>query len=75
MTKFGANPEWLNDSRRLVFSSSGNLFLLDSKTGDVQELLAPPRGAARQPTVSRDNRTLYFPLFTREADIWLLELN
>jgi hypothetical protein len=66
---------WLNDNRRLVFPSDGKLFLLDSETGDVQELFAPPLGYADYPTVSRDNRTLYFTFRNMEADIWLLELN
>ena len=66
---------WLNDNRRLVFPSSGHLFILDSETGEVQELFAPPVGSADYPTVSRDNRTLCFTLTNREADIWLLTLN
>jgi serine/threonine protein kinase len=75
LTEFGYGLVWLNDSRRLVFAATDKLSLLDSETDDVQELFAPPLGTVGNPTVSRDNRTLFFNLANTEADIWMLTLD
>jgi Tol biopolymer transport system component/predicted Ser/Thr protein kinase len=70
-----ATLTWMNDSRRLVLADDGKLFLLDTRSKEFSELLATSEGRVSEPSLSRDNRTIYFTLGTEEADIWLIDLN
>jgi Tol biopolymer transport system component len=71
-----AGARWLNDNRRLIFpeAASGKIFLVDTRSGQQQEVLSidpEDLGAIR---LSADNRTLYVQLSTTESDIWRLSL-
>ena len=69
-------PVWLKDNRRLIVGTpAGKLFLLDNETMAIREIFRPSLGRATVPSISADNRTLYFRLVVREADLWLVELN
>jgi Tol biopolymer transport system component len=73
---FGRDPEWLSDSRRLLFNRRGTICLLDVETEEYHELIsAKIEGFPNPPSVSIDNRTIYFSLQTAEADIWMLSFN
>jgi hypothetical protein len=75
LTDFGRNPVWLSDSRRLLFQNQGKLYLIDSQSKKVRELLSvAPNEFGMGVTISRDHRQLYFSLVTTEADIWLMNL-
>jgi len=75
LTDFGRAPVWLSDSRRLLFLHQGNLYLIDSQTKKVRELLSvAPNEFGFGVTLSRDDRHIYFSLVTTEADIWLMNL-
>lgn len=75
LTDFGARPVWLSDSRRLLFDHQGKLYLIDSRSKKVRELLSvAPHGFGNGVTLSRDDRQIYFSLVTTEADIWLMTL-
>ncbi len=75
LTDFGRDPVWLNDSRRLLFHHQGKLYLIDSQSKKVRELLSvSPNEFGFGVTISRDHRQLYFSLITTEADIWLMNL-
>ncbi len=75
LTDFGRSPVWLSDSRRLLFQHQGKLYLIDSRSKKVRELLsAAPNQFGNGVTLSRDDRQLYFSLVTAEADIWLMTL-
>jgi Tol biopolymer transport system component/predicted Ser/Thr protein kinase len=75
LTDSGGPSEWLADSRRLLFEREGKIFILDTQSKKTRELFSSPDGGAYSPTLSKDNRTIYFTLATNEADIWLLTLN
>jgi Tol biopolymer transport system component len=77
LTSFGMDPVWLSDSRRLLLNHQGRIYLVDSPTKRVQEVLsiAPYEIARRGFAISRDDRRIYFSLATIEADIWLASLN
>ncbi len=74
LTDFGDWAEWLADSQTLLIGNEGKVFTLDTRSKETRELLSLPDGAAVTPTLSRDNRTMYFTLVTEEANIWLLDL-
>lgn len=82
----GAWPQWLPDSRRLVFQGPSpsprtgprdhprgeSLFLVDRATLRVRELLTVPEVALDYPVVSPDGAWLVFVRTTVKADVWTL---
>jgi Tol biopolymer transport system component len=72
LTDFGAWPQWLGDSRRLLFQAQGKILILDSGSKEYRELLAIPGTFISAPAVSKDGRTIYFTLAEFESDIWLM---
>jgi len=75
LSDFGRSPIWLSDSRRLLFQHQGKLYLIDSQSKKVREVLSvAPNEFGLGATISRDDRQIYFSLVTTEADIWLMNL-
>jgi Tol biopolymer transport system component len=75
LTDFGSVPVWLSDSRRLLFQQHDKLYLIDSQSKKIHEVLSvAPHEFARGVTLPRDDRMIYFSLLTTEADIWLMTL-
>ncbi len=75
LTDFGNSPVWLSDSRRLLFKHQGKLYLVDSQSKKIHEVLsAAPHDFGIGVALSRDNRLIYFSLVTTEADIWLMTM-
>jgi len=75
LTDFGRSPVWLSDSRRLLFLNQSKLYLIDSESKKIHEVLsAAPHDFGIGVAPSRDNRLIYFSLLTTEADIWLMTL-
>ena len=71
----GRGAFWLSDSRRLLYTHDGRVFLLDSVTRAVQEVLAPPPfSRITSVSASPDDRTLYVVRATEEGDVWMLTL-
>lgn len=75
ITGFGSNPVWLNDNRRLLFDYRHKLYLVNSETKKVHELLPPSPHRVSGYGLSSDSRTLYYGLAVKEADVWLLDLD
>ena len=75
-TDFGDWPVWLNDNRRLLFVSQGKIFLFDTATKKYEPILTVTDQDVDigSPSVSRDNRMLYFTFVSAEADVWLMTL-
>jgi Tol biopolymer transport system component len=75
---FGLYPIWLKDGRRLLFCFKEKLYVVDTETRKVTEIM---RGALSARTgemlgaasISPDQRTLYFSQGTIEADVWMLK--
>jgi eukaryotic-like serine/threonine-protein kinase len=74
LTDFGEWPVWLNDSRRLLFSHLGKLYLIDRLTRDPREVLSTPQQTLGSVGLSRDQRTLYYTIAQVESDLWLITL-
>jgi Tol biopolymer transport system component len=86
LTDFGTFPEWLPDSRRLVFQgrlASGNLasrdypgdegvFVVERDTGGVRQVLGTPGESLAYPTVAPDGGWLVYVRSVARADVWLL---
>jgi len=71
---FGEFPVWLSDGRRLLFVGQDKLFLVDTATKRVKELLSVPNVSIGQFALAPDNRTIYYTASSREADIWMAEM-
>ena len=67
-------PSWLPDSRYLIYSEGGKIFIVDSESGSVRQLFENPLVDIRSPFISRDGKLLYFTAATNESDIWMLDL-
>jgi hypothetical protein len=65
---------WLRDSRRLIFPAGDKLNLIDSRSGEIKEILSVSPHSIGYVSVSADNRTIYFVLKQEEGDIWLASL-
>jgi serine/threonine protein kinase/sugar lactone lactonase YvrE len=63
---------WLNDDRRLLYTLNGRMMLVDTVTKHAQEILAFEGENIGGPTLSRDNREIYFTRGTSGADVWLI---
>jgi Tol biopolymer transport system component len=74
LTRFGSDPVWVGDSRRLLFQNQGKFYLIDRQTGKPREILSVAPHGVDGPTLSRDDRLMYFSVVVREADIWLATL-
>jgi Tol biopolymer transport system component len=70
------SPRWLSDSRRLLFTHEGKLFLLDIETNEHRELfrMEAPALMGGRLSITPDNRTIYFEHIVNESDIWMLTL-
>jgi Tol biopolymer transport system component len=82
VTDFGSNPEWLADSRHIIFlyAGKGNMaeqkvWLVDTQTKAVKPLLAHPTQIISTLGLTRDNCRLFFTATDHQADIFLLSLD
>jgi Tol biopolymer transport system component/TolB-like protein/Tfp pilus assembly protein PilF len=73
LTDFGDWPIWLKDNRHLLFVSQGTIYLFDTASRKYRQIfeVTDQDVDIGSPTLSRDNRTLYFTYVAAEADIWL----
>jgi Tol biopolymer transport system component len=74
LTDVGTRPTWLSDDRRLLFYYKDKLYLVDSKSKKVREILSTDANEITGLALLRDDRHLYFSLKIAEADIWLMSL-
>ncbi len=70
VSRVGAKPRWLSDSRRLIYTYDGALHLLDTRTRKARQVYKPSAGSFTDPAVSRDDRSLYGILYRDEGSIW-----
>ncbi len=78
VTDFGQSPFWLRDSRRLIFSSGpsrdGAIYLMDSQSRKVRQIVSVAPNEALGDAISPDNRWIYITVQVTESDIWLASL-
>ncbi|MCA1602108.1 MAG: protein kinase, partial [Acidobacteria bacterium] len=76
LTDFGDWPVWLNDNKRMLFVSQGKILLFDTAARKYEPVLTVTDQDVDigSPSLSPDNKTLYFTFVAAEADIWLMTL-
>jgi len=75
LTEFGGVARWLSDCRRLMFHDEQKIYLLDTRSGKVREILSvAPHELGSIFTLARDDRLIVFPVEVTEADVWLMSL-
>ncbi len=75
LADFGVARTWFDGGRYILFDSQDKLYLLDSQTKEITELMPIGPEGRGQVALSPDNGTLYFSLGTAEADVWLMTLD
>lgn len=70
----GSSPEWLPDSRRLLYSSGRELRLLDPTTKISRPLFSSPGEGFGAPGLSPDAREIYVVISKAQSDIVLAKL-
>jgi Tol biopolymer transport system component len=75
---FGNYPVWLKDGVRLLFCSKEKLYIVDTRTRKVTEVMRSALSARTgemlgAASISPDQRTLYFSQGNIEADVWMLK--
>lgn len=77
LSRAGGSHAWLPDSRRLLYSGSGHLMVLDVQTGSERRLVPMDRQFdewGRTITLSKDGRALVYLQSQSEGDIWVMTL-
>ena len=69
-----SHPTWLSGGRRLILASEGRLILVDVPTRFTREILALPDLHLATPTLSPDNRQLYFTRNAPESNVWTVAI-
>jgi eukaryotic-like serine/threonine-protein kinase len=75
IASFGNRPVWLHDNRQLLFHANGRIYMIDSVTRKLHEILSASPQEARSASLAPDERTLYYTVVRTEADIWFLSLD
>lgn len=70
---FGLAPIWLGDSRRLMFSYKGTVFLLDTTSKKTEKISTIDASGGF--SVSPDGRRVFVSSAVYESDIWMMNLN
>jgi hypothetical protein len=71
LTDFGSYPQWLGDSRRVVFPYQSKSYVYDTLSKKAREFLSFPPYEAGFGSVAPGGRLIYFQLAATEADVWL----
>jgi serine/threonine protein kinase len=74
ITDSGGYPTWLKDNRRFIFIQKSTIYLGDTESKKVQPLYTPPTYALQQPSISPDNKMIFYRYLQVEADVWALTL-
>jgi serine/threonine protein kinase len=69
-----SRPLWLNDSRRLLFSTREKIFLADIQTKKNQEIYSTGRNLVEMYSLTKNNQYIYASVVNPESDIWMLSL-
>jgi eukaryotic-like serine/threonine-protein kinase len=71
LTDLGNRPVWLSDNRRLLYFYREKLYLLDTRSRKVKELLSTAPDEIQGLTLSKDDNLICFSIEISESDIWV----
>jgi serine/threonine protein kinase len=74
LADFGGYPSWLKDNRKFLFIEKNKIYLGDTESKKVQAIYSPASYVIQHPSISADNKMIFFRLLVVEADVWLLSL-
>jgi len=74
LTDMGGYPAWLKDDRRFIFIHKTTIYLADAAGRKTQPIFSPSLHGIQTPSISEDNRTIFYRFLQVEADVWLLSL-
>jgi serine/threonine protein kinase len=74
LTDMGGYPSWLKDGRKFIFIQKTTIYLADAESKKVQPIFTPSLHGLQSPSISADNRMIFFRFLQVEADVWLLSL-
>jgi serine/threonine protein kinase len=74
LTDIGSYPTWLKDNRKFIFIEKNTIYLGDAESRKARPIFTPSLHGLQTPSISADNRTIFFRFLQVEADIWLLSL-
>jgi len=82
LTEFGARPEWMNDSRHVVFTYNGKgemaeqqVWVVNTLTKAVKAIISPPTFSVSTLGLTRDSRRIFFTAVAHQSDVFLLSLD
>jgi Tol biopolymer transport system component len=68
----GSSPVWLADSTRLLYVIEGRIQMAESVWKFTRQILSLPGEELGAPSLTRDERYLYFSRPRTDADLWVL---
>ena len=71
LVDFGGTAFWLSDSRRLIFCHEDKIFLLDTQSRKLKELLSVKPNIIDSIALNKDNRSIFYSVKKKESDIWM----
>jgi Tol biopolymer transport system component len=74
IAKEGEVGFWLNDNRRLVYNTNQGIYLIDTETRKTKLLHSIANLSLEDPTLSPDNKWLFYAASSLEEDIWMISL-
>ena len=82
LTDFGSRPEWLNDSRHVIFAHNGKgeladrlVWVVNTTTKDFKPVISTPNFQVSTVGLTRDSRRIFFTAVAHQGDIFLLSLD
>jgi hypothetical protein len=73
LTRTGDDPDFCQDGRRIIFTDSDEIRIVDVGSGKVATLLSPPpHSRYLRARVGPEGRTLCTVRGTDEGDVWIL---
>ena len=73
MAENGTSCSWLKDNRHFIFNDDVSVFLCDTKTKKITEILKPSAYEIQNVNISADNTIIYFRYLQIDADVWLID--
>jgi serine/threonine protein kinase len=74
LSEIGGYPTWLKNSSKFIFIHKTTIYLAEAAGKKARPIFAPSLHGLQTPSLSADNRTIFYRFLQVEADVWLLSL-